>query len=92
VIEEGYFEYSIKLSSQKNKATVSRAERGCVYCKYSRRHRDIFSGSEPAKSFATSACNNLARDGISVVAVPLVTSRKVVRVKNPEDCTELSHQ
>ncbi len=54
---------------------------------------EIFSlCSDEANILATSACNSLARDGISVVAVPLVTSRKVVRVKNPEDCTELSHQ
>ena len=29
------------VSSQKNKATVSSAERGCGYCKYDPRHQDI---------------------------------------------------
>jgi hypothetical protein len=38
---------------------------------------EIFSlSSEPAKIVATEAFNNLARNGISVVALPLATERE----------------
>jgi hypothetical protein len=54
---------------------------------------EIFSvRSEPKKIFVTWAFNNLDRDRIGVLVLGLVTRRKVFRVKNPEDCKELSHQ
>jgi hypothetical protein len=49
-------------------------------------------GSDEGNILGSWAFNSRAGDGISVVAVPLVTRGKVVRVKNPEDCRELSHQ
>ena len=51
-----------------------------------------FSGSERGNILARWGLNSRERDGISVVAVALVTEAKVLRVKNPEDCRELNHQ
>ncbi|MEG3969276.1 hypothetical protein QUA00_16885, partial [Microcoleus sp. T2B6] len=55
------------------------------------RHRSIFSGSDPPNIFATWGFNNRVEDGIGLVAVRLCRDGKKIRVKNPEDCRELSH-
>ncbi|MEG4535600.1 hypothetical protein, partial [Microcoleus sp. D2_18a_D3] len=57
---------------------------------------EIFSlGSEGANILATWAFNKRVRDGIGLVQLRLLTDKKnkgkKIRVKNPEDCRELSH-
>ncbi|WP_445245707.1 hypothetical protein, partial [Microcoleus sp. OTE_8_concoct_300] len=69
---------------------LSEAQKEAVCIVNMMRGIEIFSlRSGPGNIVATWEFNNLARDRIGVLALPLVTRPKVVRVKNPEDCREI---